>query len=251
MQRRLLFLTTSLVAITAAALGLGAFWPTLTKSEPDPMPTARVVVLGNSVIESDRTDRTTPAEAAFTLQNTGPTDVAIHGAESSCSCSVVALDRERLRPGETMVVRLKVTSFDAQSPRYSQAVRIRTDAGNVNLEIRGRLPESRKVLYRPVELVLRKARDRAEWLDNSREVVIRVPSHCCGPDFGTAACQSYLPNLVFEVERTANTDKDVREFRVKVVTRAGTSCNTVANSPHITLTTGCDLVVIPIKFDDQ
>ncbi|MBX9622992.1 MAG: DUF1573 domain-containing protein [Gemmataceae bacterium] len=209
----------------------------------------QIVVLGPSVIELDRSDRTTPVEAVFTLKNTTSTDAAILGAQSNCSCSGVELDRKTLGPGETMAVRLRVTSFDSQSPRYSQGVVVRTSLGDVPLEVRGRLPETRHVLHRPTVLALYWSRDRAEWADNAREVVLRVPAHC-GTPAERIDGQTDLPGVELAVEETANGDADVREFRVRILTRAGVACRPPAE-PSLTIRTGCDPVVIPVKLFER
>jgi hypothetical protein len=250
MTRRNVLILGSVCTAVAAVLGTGAAWIDRYHTSPASGPSDPIVVLGPSWVEIDKADRITPSEAVFTVKNAGPTDVAILGAESNCSCSRVSLDRSHLRPGETMAVRLTVTTFDVQKSHYSQSIRLRTDAGAVVLGIRGRLPKPRTVLYRPTELVLQRSRNRTEWRDNSREVVLRVPTHCAA-DFGAATCSTELSNLVFEVSETGNTDADAREVRVRVRTTAGATCGTSAATSHIWLATGCDRVVIPVKFDDD
>jgi Protein of unknown function (DUF1573) len=135
-----------------------------------------LTVLGDRDVVADRTDRTTPLEHVFELHN--PTSRPIHVKEVRCGCACMAshLEAQEFPPGTTLRLTVTVRTFDAYRSKYREAIVVKTDAGELELWICGRLPLPDRVIFRPVVFHLEPVPDSSVVV---RTAFFRVPKQCC------------------------------------------------------------------------
>jgi hypothetical protein len=138
--------------------------------------TTPLEIIDDNLRVLDPANRHDPITIAFRLRNNTNQRLPIAVVRSSCDCVTARVDKDVLDPGEVVGASATVHRFDANADRFEEKVRIRSDVGDAVLILRGQLPRSSAVRYRPAKLIFPK---QARTAPVTRHLLVAMPR-----DFG-------------------------------------------------------------------
>ncbi len=237
--RRCAFVVGAIFCVVAAVAGLWfgrLFFSASSKSD--------LCVVGVEWVEFDVMDRSRPASWTFTLKNVGRRTVTILDYQSDCGCSTIKMDRVEVPPGSETTAKFAIHQFDDEADSYSQYVQLNTSQGPIQLGMRGRLPPSRTIKYRPTTISLSRNRAAGEWNENRAEIVLRVP---VAMSFRKAVAGGDS-SIRVAVEKGRAGTRTTAEHVVRVSTERGAKCD--GRPDHLAVEFDGQTVEVPISLID-
>jgi hypothetical protein len=229
--------TTLLLVLSALLAGVAGTLAgkLLSSSAPN-----HLVVLGPSVITSDRPDREQPFEHVFRLQNPTKGKISILEVHTGCACTVSELDSRTVEPGQVVALTARIIFFDSYARSYHQQIRVQTSAGDVMLHLQGDLPLPEKPLLRPQTVYLDALPDQSVI---ERSVSLRVPAQCCQRLTTDSVQISGCQGLVAELLDNGSSGL-YRDFSLRIRVPADRAKSAIG---ELSLDTGCGRVIIAVK----